>query len=57
MRESNRIKKMFESKLGQELPGWSYIVMLILGLFALGLLIYIAVKSGQATVKQVTGLR
>ncbi len=36
----------------QELPGWAYIVALILGLFALIFLIWLAVKSGRTGAEQ-----
>jgi len=39
-----------------EIPGWAYIVGLIVGLIALIILIYIAAKSGRTTVEQITGL-
>ena len=42
---------------GQELPGWAYIVGLILGLFAIILLIWIAVKSGHAGADQILRLK
>lgn len=48
---------MIESKLGQEIPGWAYIVGLILALFALAFLLWLAVKSGRTTVEQLAGAR
>lgn len=32
---------------GQELPGWAYIVGLIIGLFALIFIIWLSLKSGK----------
>lgn len=52
-----RLKQLFNSKLGQELPGWAYVVALIIGLFALIFIIWFAVKSGKFTVGQLGGLR
>ena len=49
------VKDLLYSKKG-EIPGWMFIVGLILGLFALIILIYIAVKSGKGTVEQLGGL-
>jgi len=43
---------MIETKRGQELPGWAWIVALILGLFAVVFLIWLAVKSGNLSVEQ-----
>ncbi len=51
------LKEMFESKLGQDLPGWTYIVMLILGLFVLVFLLWLAAKGGKATIKEVIKLK
>ena len=31
------------------MPGWAYVVALIIGLLVLGLIIWIAVKSGSTT--------
>ncbi|HLC33041.1 MAG TPA: hypothetical protein VJJ82_04395 [Candidatus Nanoarchaeia archaeon] len=45
------------NKQGQELPGWAYIVGMILGLFAIILLIWIAVKSGNAGAGQILKLK
>ena len=52
-----RLKQLFEQKLGQELPGWAYVIGLILGIFALLFLIWLAAKSGRASVDQLGGLR
>ena len=52
-----RLKQLFESTTGQELPGWAFIVALILGLFVLGILIWLAIKGGRASVEQIGGLR
>ncbi|HLF54887.1 MAG TPA: hypothetical protein VI612_04150 [Candidatus Nanoarchaeia archaeon] len=56
MRCNNRLS-LFKSKLGQELPGWTYIVGLILGLFVLGFLIWLAVKSGKLSVQNIMRLK
>ena len=45
------------NRKAQELPGWAYIVGMILGLFAIILLIWIAVKSGQAGAGQILRLK
>lgn len=52
-----RLKQLFESKTGQDLPGWAFIVALIIGLFVLGFLVWLAVKGGRASVEQIGGLR
>lgn len=52
-----RLKQLFESRLGQELPGWAFVLALIIGLFALGFLVWLAVKGGRASVEQIGGLR
>ena len=52
-----RLKQLFESQLGQDLPGWGFIIALILGLIALVILIYLSLKSGKATVQQLVGIR
>lgn len=57
MRCNNRLKCMLDSKLGQELPGWTYIVGLILGLFVLAFLIWLAVKSGKLSVQNIMKLK
>ncbi len=44
-------------KKAQELPGWAFIVGLILGLIALIFLIWLAVKGGKTTVGQLGELR
>ena len=52
-----RLKRLFEQRLGQELPGWGFVIALILGLIALIAIIWIAVKSGKTSVGQIMGLR
>ena len=47
------IKSMLDSKKG-DIPGWMYIIGLILGLFALIMIIYITVKSGKLGAESVT---
>lgn len=43
-------KNNWLNKRGQDLPGWAYVVALILGLFAIIFLIWLSVKSGNASV-------
>ena len=57
MRAIHRLKQLFENRFGQELPGWAFVIALILGLFAIIFLIWLAVKSGRASVEQLRGLR
>ncbi|VVB81064.1 Uncharacterised protein [uncultured archaeon] len=52
-----RLKSLFESKIGQELPGWVFVIGLILGLFALIFLIWLAVKSGKTSVQTLTDIK
>ncbi|MBS3148886.1 hypothetical protein J4219_08465 [Candidatus Woesearchaeota archaeon] len=52
-----RLKQLFENRLGQELPGWAFVVALIIGLFALIFIIWLAVKSGKTTVGQLGSIR
>ncbi len=52
-----RLKQLFVSKTGQDLPGWAFIVALILGLFVLGIMIWLAVKGGRASVEGIGSLR
>jgi len=57
MQYYNLVKQLVKSKLGQELPGWAYVVGLIIGLFTLVLLIWVAVKSGRAGVEQIVAIK
>lgn len=52
-----RLKHLFESKIGQEIPGWMFVIGLILGLIAIVFLIWLAVKSGKTSVETLTELR
>lgn len=49
MRSHYRRLKLFFNSAGQELPGWAFIIGLILGLFAIAFLVWLALKSGKAT--------
>ena len=40
-----------------ELPGWSYVVALIIGFFLLLFIIWLATKSGYSIVDQLRGLK
>ena len=40
-----------------DLPGWTYIVGLILGLFAIIFLIWLSIKAGHTSVDQLNILR
>jgi hypothetical protein len=44
-------------KKAQEIPGWAYIVGLIVGLIGLVVLIWISIKSGKAGIQQLVGLK
>ncbi len=43
-------KNNWLNRKAQDLPGWGYVVALILGLFLILFLIWLAVKSGNASV-------
>ncbi|MBI4146513.1 hypothetical protein HY489_04200 [Candidatus Woesearchaeota archaeon] len=51
MYKSDRVNKK-----GQEIPGWMFIIGIILGLLGLGVLIYIAMKSGRLGSEAIGGL-
>ena len=60
MHTNNRLKvlkQLIEDKLGQSMPGWTYIVFLILGLFAIIFALYVMVKGGRATVSDIGQLK
>ncbi len=50
------IKQLIEDKTGQELPGWAYIVGLILALFAIVFVLWLSFKSGKVGVEQIVGI-
>ena len=52
-----RLKGLLEEKLGQQLPGWGYVIAIILGLVILIFLIWFAYKSGKATVGPLAEIR
>ena len=54
MKQIFLITKLLFSKKG-DLPGWSFIVGLIIVLMAVILLIWLAVKSGRAGIEQIEG--
>lgn len=39
--------KLLKNKKGDEMPGWIYIISLILGLILIMIIVYFAYKSGQ----------
>lgn len=50
-----RLKTLFEQRLGQDMPGWAFVIAMILGLIALIFLIWLSVKSGKTSVEQLKG--
>ena len=35
-----------KSKKAMDLPGWGYVIALIIGLFVIGLIVWVTIKSG-----------